>query len=60
MSKAQWLFESPRLLEEMRCAMSLQYIKEEVSDEVNFLHADKHQSFLQVDTIFFASLARYA
>ena len=44
----------------MRCAMSLQYIKEEVSDEVNFLHADKHQSFLQVDTIFFASLARYA
>ena len=60
MSKAQRLFESQHLLEEMQCAISLQYIKEEVSDEVNFLHDDKHQSFLQVDTIFFAGLARYA
>ena len=30
-------------------AMSLKYIKKEVRDEVEFLHADKHQSFLQVD-----------
>ena len=30
-------------------AMSLQYLKKEVRDEVDFLHADKHQSFLQVD-----------
>ena len=30
-------------------AMSLQYLKKEVRDEVNFLHVDKHQSFLQVD-----------
>ena len=29
--------------------MSLQYLKKEVRDEVNFLHADKHQCFLQVD-----------
>ena len=29
--------------------MSLQYHKKEVRDEVDFLHADKHQSFLQVD-----------
>ena len=29
--------------------MSLQYLKKEVRDEVSFLHADKHQSFLQVD-----------
>ena len=29
--------------------MSLQYLKKEVRDEVDFLHADKHQSFLQVD-----------
>ena len=29
--------------------MSLQYLKKEVKDEVDFLHADKHQSFLQVD-----------
>ena len=30
-------------------ATSLQYLKKEVRDEVGFLHADKHQSFLQVD-----------
>ena len=28
---------------------SLQYLKKEVRDEVDFLHTDKHQSFLQVD-----------
>ena len=32
-------------------AMSLQYLKKEVRDEVEFLHADKHQSFLQSGTI---------
>ena len=34
-------------------AISLQYLKKEVSDEVDFLHADKHESFLQIDTIIF-------
>ena len=29
--------------------MSLQYFKKEVRDKVDFLHVDKHQSFLQVD-----------
>ena len=29
--------------------MSLQYFRKEVRDEVDFLHANKHQSFLQVD-----------
>ena len=29
--------------------MSLQYLKKEVRDEVDFLHVDNHQSFLQVD-----------
>ena len=28
--------------------MSLQYLKKEVRDEVDFLHADKHQSLPQV------------
>ena len=27
----------------------LQYLKNEVRDEVDFLHAEKHQSFLEVD-----------
>ena len=28
-------------------AMSLQYLEKEVKDEVDFLHPDKHQSFLK-------------
>ena len=32
-------------------AISLQYLKEKVTDEVDFLHADKHERFLQIDTI---------
>ena len=28
--------------------MSLQYLKREVRDEVDFLYADKHQSFLEI------------
>ena len=30
--------------------ISLQYLKKEVSGEADFLHADKHESFLQIDT----------
>ena len=29
--------------------MSLQYLKMEIQDEVDILHADKHQNFLQVN-----------
>ena len=31
----------------------MQYLKKEVSDEVDFLHSDKHQSFQKIDAIFF-------
>ena len=34
-------------------AVSLQYLKKEVCDEVDFLHTDKHECFLQTDTIIF-------
>ena len=30
-------------------AMSLQHLIKEVRDEIDFSHADKHQSFRQVD-----------
>ena len=32
-----------------KLAVSLQYLKKEVRDEVDFLHSDKHQSFLKGD-----------
>ena len=34
-----------------KCAISLQYLMENVEEEVDFLPADKHQRFLQIDTI---------
>ena len=34
-------------------AISLQCLKKEVSGEVDFLHADKHESFLQIYTMIF-------
>ena len=34
-------------------AISLYYIKKEASNEVDFLHRDKNESFLQMDTMIF-------
>ena len=33
-----------------KIALSLQYIKKEVSDEIDFSHVDKHESSLQINT----------
>ena len=32
-------------------SISLQYLKKNVSDENDFLHADKHKGLLQIDTM---------
>ena len=40
-------------------AMSLQYLKKEVLDEVDFLHADKHQSFCKFALLFLIEVARH-
>ena len=34
-------------------SISLKYLKKEVIDEVDFLHADKDENYLQIDTIIF-------
>ena len=36
-----------------KLAISLHYLKKDMSDEVDFLHADKQESFLQIDTMIF-------
>ena len=38
-----------QISQNIKFAMSLQYLNKEVRDEVDFLHVDKHQSFLLVD-----------
>ena len=40
--------------------MSLQHLKKELSYEVDILHADKHESLLQVMLLFLMGLARHA
>ena len=42
-------------------AISLQYLKKEVSDEdKHFLHADKHESLLQIDTMILTGIVRHS
>ena len=41
-------------------AISLQYLKKEVSEEVDFLHADNYESLLQVDTIILMAMAKHS
>ena len=43
----------PQSTQNNKFAISLQYLKEEVSDDVVFLYADQHESFLQIDTMIF-------
>ena len=38
----------PIFTQNNKVAISLQYIKKEVSDEIGFLHVDKHESSLQI------------
>ena len=40
--------------------MFLQYLKKELSYEVDILHADKHESLLQVMLLFLMGLVRQA
>ena len=41
-------------------AISLQYIKKKVSDEVDCLHADKHQSFLHIKTMILMGMVKHS
>ena len=39
--------------------ISWQYLKKKVSDEVDFLKADKHESFLQIDTMILMVMVKH-
>ena len=41
-------------------AVSLQYLKKEVSDEVDFLHVDKHENLLQIDTMILIGIVKHS
>ena len=40
----------PKLPKIKKFAISLQYLKKEVNDEVDFLSAVKHENLLEIDT----------
>ena len=41
-------------------AILLQYVKKEVSDKVDYLLADKHESLPQIDTIIFDGMVKHS
>ena len=49
----RWFFmgmvKHPQSSQKSKFAMPFQYLEKEVRDEADFVHADKHQNFLQVD-----------
>ena len=44
-------FKHAQSTQNNKFAIFLQYLKKDVSDEVDFLHADKHKGLLQIDTM---------
>ena len=43
-----------------RFAICLQYLKKEVRNEADFLHADKHESLLQIDTMILMEMVKHS
>ena len=41
-------------------AISLQYLKKEVSSQIDFLHAEKHESLLQIDTMTLIAIVKHS
>ena len=41
-------------------AISLQYLKKDVSDKNDFLYADKHKGLLQIDTMILMEIVRHS
>ena len=43
-----------------KLAISLQYCKKELIDEVDFLHADKHENLLQIDSMILMGMVKHS
>ena len=43
-----------------KITISLQYLKKDMSDEVGFLHVDKHKGLLQIDTMILMKIVRHS
>ena len=41
-------------------AISLQYLQKELSDEIDFLHSDKHESIGQIDSMILMGIVKHS
>ena len=48
------------IIQNNKFAISLQHLQKEVSDAVDFLHADKHESLLQIDTMILMEMVKHS
>ena len=49
-----------QITQKNKLTISLQYRKKELSDEVDFLHADKCESLLQIDSMVLIGMVKYS
>ena len=49
-----------QITQNKKFAVSLQYLKKEVSDEVDFLLSDEHESLLQIDTMILMGMVKHS
>ena len=48
------------IIQNNKFTISLQHFKKDVSDALDFLHTDKHESLLQDDTIILMEMVKYS
>ena len=49
-----------QIIQNNKFPISLQCLKKEVSDKVDFLHADKHEILLQMDAMFLMGMVKHS
>ena len=49
-----------QITQNKKFAISLQHLKKEVNDEVNFLHAGKHKNLPQMDTTILMGMVNHS
>ena len=48
-----------QITQSKKFAISLHYLKKEVNDEVDFLHAGKHENLLQIATMILMEMVKH-
>ena len=49
-----------QIIQNNKLLIFLQHLKKEVNDEVDFVHADKHESLLQIDIMILIGIAMHS